>query len=77
MEWPGKDNELTEREDEIVDLIAKCYSNDEIAQACYLSINTVKTYIRTAYRKAGVRTRAQAVAWALRHGFAPERKATR
>lgn len=73
--WPGKDHELTEREAEIVALIAQGYSNDEIAQACYLSINTVKTYIRSAYRKAGVRTRAQAVAWALRHGFALERKA--
>lgn len=58
---------------EVIGLIAQGYSNEEIARLCYLSINTVKTYIRSAYRKAGVNTRAQAVAWALRHGFRPER----
>lgn len=72
-EWPGKDIDLTEREAEVIGLIAQGYSNEEIARMCYLSINTVKTYIRSAYRKAGVNTRAQAVAWALRHGFRPER----
>ena len=71
--WPGKELDLTEREAEVMSLIAQGFSNDEIARLCYLSINTVKTYIRSAYRKAGVNTRAQAVAWALRHGFQPER----
>ena len=33
------------------------------------SINSVKTYIRTAYRKIGVKTRAQAVAWGYQNGF--------
>ena len=32
-------------------------------------INTVKTYIRTAYRKIGVTSRSQAVAWGFRNGF--------
>lgn len=76
LSWPGQDHNLTEREAEVVGLIAQGLSNDEIARTCYLSINTVKTYIRSAYRKAGVSTRAQAVAWALRHGFRPERKTT-
>lgn len=75
--WPGQEFGLTERESEILGFIAQGLSNDEIARTCYLSINTVKTYIRAAYRKAGVATRAQAVAWALRHGFRPERKAIR
>ncbi|WP_431841719.1 response regulator transcription factor [Calidifontibacter indicus] len=44
-------------------------SNEQITAVCYLSINTVKTYIRSAYRKIGVSTRAQAVAWAMRNGF--------
>lgn len=55
-EWPGKDIDLTEREAEVIGLIAQGYSNEEIARLCYLSINTVKTYIRSAYRKAGVNT---------------------
>jgi len=40
-----------------------------------LRINSVKTYIRTAYRKIGVLRRSQAVGWALAHGFdaAPKR----
>ncbi len=71
--WPGKEYGLTAREAEILSLIAQGLSNDEIAAHCYLSINTVKSYIRAAYRKASVSTRAQAVGWALRHGFEPDR----
>jgi len=52
-------------------LIAQGLSNEDIASACYLSINTVKSYIRDAYRKIGVTTRPQAVAWALKNGFEP------
>ena len=36
-----------------------------------LGINTVKTYIRTAYRKIGATRRAQAVVWGMKHGFEP------
>ena len=34
-----------------------------------VSVNSVKTYIRSAYRKIGVTTRPQAVSWCVRHGF--------
>ena len=54
-------------------LITQGLSNQEIAERSYLSINSVKTYIRTAYRKIGVTRRAQAVAWGMRHGFEPDR----
>lgn len=60
---------LTEREAQIVDLISRGLSNEEIAQTCYLSINSIKTYIRTAYRKMGVSRRSQAVVWGLEHGL--------
>ena len=43
-------------------LITQGLSNQEIADRTYLSINSVKTYIRTAYRKIGVTRRSQAVA---------------
>ena len=71
--WPGRDRGLTAREAEVVALIAAGLSNQAIAERTYLSINSVKTYIRTAYRKMGVTTRSQAVAWAMQHGFRPER----
>jgi hypothetical protein len=47
-------------------------SNQEIAEAIFLSINSVKTYIRTAYREIGVTRRQLAVIWALQHGFTAE-----
>jgi len=68
-QWPGKEAGLTAREAEILTLIAAGHSNLEIAGTLYLSINTVKTYIRTAYSKIDVTRRSQAVAWAIRNGL--------
>ena len=53
-------------------LIAQGLSNQEIADRAYISINSVKTYIRTAYRKMGVTTRSQAVLWGVRNGYLAE-----
>jgi DNA-binding NarL/FixJ family response regulator len=72
-EWPGREHGLTPRESEVLALITQGLSNREIAERTYLSINSVKTYIRTAYRKIGVTRRSQAVAWGMRHGFVPDR----
>ena len=78
--WPGAEQGLTRREAEMLDLIARGLSNQEIADTAFLSVNSVKTYIRTAYRKLGITRRSQAVAWGLRHGFAsvdtPDRRTT-
>ena len=71
-DWPGRDFGLSAREAEIIALITQGLSNQEIAQRSYLSINSVKTYIRTAYRKMGVASRSQAVLWGVRHGFQPD-----
>jgi NarL family two-component system response regulator LiaR len=70
--WPGKEAGLSPRESEILTFIARGLSNQDIAGRAYLSVNTIKTYIRTAYRKIGVTTRAQAVRWALTNGFEPD-----
>lgn len=67
--WPGKEHRLSPREAEVIALITQGLSNDEIARLTYLSINSVKTYIRAAYRKIGVTRRAQAVIWGMQHGF--------
>ena len=52
-------------------LIAQGLSNQEIADRAYLSINSIKTFIRSCYRKIGVTRRTQAVLWATNHGFVP------
>jgi len=72
-DWPGREHGLTPRESEVIALITQGYSNQEIADRSYLSINSVKTYVRTAYRKLGVSRRSQAVAWGMQHGFQPDR----
>jgi NarL family two-component system response regulator LiaR len=71
-DWPGRAAGLTPREAEILALITHGLSNQEIADRAYLSINSIKTYIRTAYRKIGVSTRAQAVLWGVDNGFRPD-----
>jgi len=68
-DWPGREVGLTAREAEVLALITRGFSNQEIAERSYLSINSVKTYIRTAYRRIGVTRRAQAVVWGMKHGF--------
>jgi DNA-binding NarL/FixJ family response regulator len=59
---------LTPRETHVVALIAAGAPNKEIARRLGLSMNTVKSHIRTAYRAMGVTSRTQAVLWAVEHG---------
>src|SRR3954447_9678630 len=60
---------LTPRESHVVALIAAGAPNKEIARRLGLSMNTVKSHIRTAYRAMGVTSRTQAVLWAVEHGI--------
>jgi len=71
--WPAQDLGLTEREAGILALITQGLRNEEIAHRSYLSINTVKSYIRSAYRKMGVESRSQAILWGVDHGFVKRR----
>ena len=59
--------ELSHREAQVLQLVAEGLSNQEIAETLFVSINSVKTYIRAAYRKIGITKRVQAVAWVLRN----------
>ncbi len=62
--WP-----LTQRETEVLSMIASGRANREIAEETNLSINSVKSYIRGAYAKIEVSSRSQAVLWAIQHGL--------
>ncbi len=70
-DWPGRAEGLTPRQAEIVCLITQGLSNSEICERTYLTLNTVKSYIREAYRTMGVTTRVQAVLWGVEHGLVP------
>jgi DNA-binding NarL/FixJ family response regulator len=73
LDWPGRGEGLSDRESEVLALITQGLSNADVARLTYLSANTVKSYIRSIYRKIGVASRTQAVLWGIRHGFAPDR----
>lgn len=71
-DWPGREAGLSPREAEVLALVTQGLSNQEIADRAYLSINSIKTYIRSAYRKIGVTKRTQAVIWCIDNGFRPD-----
>jgi NarL family two-component system response regulator LiaR len=76
---PGRDRDppggpwlpasLTKRELAVLALIGAGLSNQEIADRLVVSGNTVKTHIRTAYRKIKVRSRIHAALWAMEQGL--------
>ena len=75
-DWPGRSAGLSPREAEVLALISRGLSNQEIADRAHVSINSIKTYIRSAYRKIGVERRTQAVLWAIANGFEPDTERT-
>jgi DNA-binding NarL/FixJ family response regulator len=67
----GADVGLSAQEHRVLAGITRGLSNQQIAGELFLSVNSVKTYVRQAYRKIGVTSRSQAVGWALQRGFEP------
>ena len=65
-------DDLTQREAEVLALIAAGRSNAEIATALFVSQATVKTHINHIFAKTNVRDRAQAVHYAFTHGLTDE-----
>jgi DNA-binding NarL/FixJ family response regulator len=61
---------LTERETEVVTLMAQGLSNREIASRLFVTEATVKTHVNNLFAKLDVNDRASAVAWAFRAGLA-------
>ena len=60
---------LSEREIEIIRLVAKGFSNDELAERLHLSPDTIKAHLRHVYEKLGVESRVEAVTEAMRTGL--------
>lgn len=60
---------LTEREDEVLALMAEARSNAEIAKALFIGEATVKTHVSRVLQKLGARDRVQAIVIAHRHGL--------
>lgn len=68
-ESPERSYNLSEREQEILNLLAKGLSNADISHTLYLSEGTVRNYTSTLFAKLGVADRTQAVILALRQGL--------
>jgi DNA-binding NarL/FixJ family response regulator len=62
---------LTDREREVLALVAKGASNKEIAKALFISERTARTHVSNILTKLGLRSRTQAALWAIREGMAP------
>jgi len=60
---------LSEREIEVLHLVARGLTNKDIAQTLFLSIQTVKTHLHHIFGKLGVRSRTEAVWWVTHHGY--------
>jgi DNA-binding NarL/FixJ family response regulator len=60
---------LSERERQILTLLARGYSNARIANTCHLSLNTVRTHVQNVLVKLGVHSKLEAAALAVRQGL--------
>ncbi|MEN0130203.1 MAG: LuxR C-terminal-related transcriptional regulator [Brevundimonas sp.] len=59
---------LTRRERVVLAELGEDVTLEEIATRLFVTRNTVKSQVRSVYRKIGVSTRSEAVAWAIEHG---------
>lgn len=60
---------LTQREREVLGLLAQGLTNKDIAQELFVSVRTVEAHLRNVYGKLGVRSRTEAALWAVEHGI--------
>ncbi|HEX5941686.1 MAG TPA: response regulator transcription factor, partial [Anaerolineales bacterium] len=65
--------QLTEREYEVLGLIARGMSNREIAEKIFISEKTVKTHVSNILGKLHLEDRTQAAIYALKHGFVTDK----
>lgn len=67
---PQLEDPLTEREEEVLRLVAKGYSNKQIAAELYISETTVRSHVSSILGKLHLASRTQAALYALREGIA-------
>jgi DNA-binding NarL/FixJ family response regulator len=65
----GMVESLTEREMEVLETIAKGWSNKEVSEALHISPHTVQVHLSNIFGKLGVKTRTEAVLYAIRQGW--------
>ena len=71
----GKSEPLSERESEVLQLLARGHTNKDISQELILSVRTVEAHLRNIFAKLGVSSRTEAALWAVQHGYgAPQIK---
>ncbi|WP_068135857.1 response regulator [Limnochorda pilosa] len=68
----GGHRRLTDRELEVVRLVSRGATNEDIGLELHISSNTVKNHLRNILAKLGLRNRAQAVTYAIQHGLLPD-----
>jgi DNA-binding NarL/FixJ family response regulator len=68
----GPEEALSARELEVLKLVARGYTNRQIAERLFLSVKTVETYRARAMEKLGLATRAEVVRYALERGLLEE-----
>ncbi|MDO8143701.1 MULTISPECIES: LuxR C-terminal-related transcriptional regulator [unclassified Isoptericola] len=69
LERPTLKPTLTRREQVVLSNLSEDVTLEQIASKLFVTRNTVKSQVRSVYRKLGVSTRADAVAWARRAGI--------
>lgn len=72
VQVPGED--LTEREREVLTLVARGYTNKQIAEALYVSEKTARNHVSHILEKLGLSRRSEAAAFAVEHKLVPPQK---
>lgn len=72
QEYENYQETLSEREIEVLRLVAQGYSNPQIADELFISINTVKSHIKNILSKLNLDNRTQVATFAVQHGFMPQ-----
>lgn len=65
--------EFTQRENDVLTILASGASNERIAQHLAVTERTVRFHLKNIYRKVGVHSRGEAIAWAVRAGYGKTR----
>jgi two-component system, NarL family, response regulator LiaR len=60
---------LTQREMEVLEAVGRGWSNKEVSEALHISPHTVQVHLASIFGKLGVKTRTEAVLYALRQGW--------